>query len=97
METYKVICTTDQYHASRHSGFDREGIKVMKAGLTLKEAQKELTSLYNSYYDSQKNWGLIVSAAKRNEGDESNPKTFQDGTRSFQHDVFTFSIEIEEN
>lgn len=98
MATYKIICSTDGYSASRHSGFSREGVKVMEEGLTLQEAQKALTKLYNRLYDfAPGNWGLIVSAAKRNGEDQSNPRSFQDGTRSFQSDVFTYLIEAEED
>ena len=48
-KSYRIICTTDPYNASRHCGFKLNnsrtlGVKIMEEGLTLKEAHKKLDS-----------------------------------------------------
>ena len=93
MENYSIICKTDPYHASRMSGFNRVGVKVMDSGLTLKEAQKKLLKYFSedagSYFD---NWGLAV--LYRGKQDLEACKTYRDGTRAYSYDIYTYSIEL---
>lgn len=96
---YKIIITTDPYHASRHPGFVLNenrtlGIKTVETGLTLKEAQDKLLKLFCE--DAQQyfpNWG-VACAWKGGQSLYANP-THKDGTRSYCDDVFTVSIEEE--
>lgn len=97
--SYKIIITTDPYHASRHSGFKLNekrtlGTKTVETGLTLKEAQDKLLKLFRE--DAQEyfpNWG-VACAWKQGQDLYANP-TRKDGTRSYHDDVFDVSIEEE--
>lgn len=93
---YKIIITTDPYHASRHSGFVLNenrtiGIKTVETGLTLKEAQDKLLKLFCE--DAQQyfpNWG--VACGWKGGQDLFAYPTRKDGTRTYHDDVFAVSI-----
>ncbi len=95
-KNYKIIITTDPYHASRHPGFVMNekrtlGIKTVETGLTLKEAQDKILKLFcedaRQYFP---NWG-VACAWKRGESLYAYP-TSADGTRAYRDDVFDVSI-----
>lgn len=93
---YRIIITTDPYHASRHPGFVLNetrtlGIKTVETALTLKEAQDKLLKLFCE--DAQQyfpNWG--VACAWKQGGDLYARPTHKDGTRTYCNDVFSVSI-----
>ncbi len=93
---YKIIIKTDPYHASRYLGYTlnekrTHGVKVLESGLTLKEAQDKLLKLFcNDAEQYFPNWG--VACAWKRGGDLHAYPTHEDGTRTYDDDVFTVSI-----
>lgn len=97
MKTYSIIAETNPYIAQRDARFNGRTRVVLESGLTLKEAYKELLDMYNRMFECERpyaaNWGLAVI--------QSAPclfgacKTFQDGTRTFDYDSRTYTIEEE--
>lgn len=97
MKTYKITASTNGYIASRDIMFNGNTEVTLESGLTLKEAQSMLLDMFNDKYDwdlgYSSNWGIaVIKSAKRHEGAN---KTYKDGTRSFEWDSRTFSIEEE--
>lgn len=91
-KTYSIICSTDDYHASRNAKFARnENTYVVASNLTLKEAQKQLLEMFSE--DAGRlvdNWGLAVANHYR-DGLEAY-KSHKDGIRAYEFDVYTYSI-----
>lgn len=98
MTTFKIIAQTNGYIANRDSNFNGNTEVIIESGLSLKEAQSKLLDLYNEKYESERpfasNWGLAVIQSKPF-ADGAVP-TFQDGTRSFDWDSRSYSIQIED-
>lgn len=101
METYKIICSTDPYHASRNVGFSlnekrTKGVKVMDEGLSLKKARKKLLEYFCQ--DAERwfpNWGVATGWS----GDGADIVAFPtrtDGTRAYREDIYTYEIVEEE-
>ena len=94
-KTYSIICSTDDYHASRNAKFARnENTYVVASNLSLKEAQKQLLEMFSE--DAGRlvdNWGLAVSNHYK-DGLEAY-RSYTDGTRAYEFDVYTYKI-IEE-
>lgn len=100
MSTYKIICKTNEYQASRDVRFKKHSTSaVLKSGLSLFEAQRELLRLYNEQYGCERpfacNWGLAVIQSSYHFGG-AHP-TSPDGTRTFDDDGYRFSIEEEDD
>lgn len=99
METYRIKCSTDGYHASRNAKFkDGRTSYTVEGGLSLRQAQSKLLGLYNELYEDERpycrNWGLaVIQSAPHVFGARD---TAADGTRSFTWDVYTYEIEEEE-
>ena len=94
-KTFKIIGRTNGWIAARDSQFNGKTEIVVEKNLTLKEAQGKLLSMFNECYElGCSNWGMAVIASK--ERAEGAYKTHEDGTRSFDYDSRTFSIEEEQ-
>ena len=94
-KTFKIIGRTNGWIAARDSQFKGKTEIVIADNLTLKEARRRLLSMFNECYElGCSNWGMAVIASK--ERAEGAYKTHEDGTRSFDYDSRTFSIEEEE-
>ena len=94
-KTFKIIGRTNGWIAARDSQFKGKTEIVVAYNLTLKEAQRKLLSMFNECYELDcSNWGMAVIASK--ERAEGAYKTHEDGTRSFDYDSRTFSIEEDE-
>ena len=93
-KTFKIIGRTNGWIAERDSQFNGKTEIVVEKNLTLKEAQGKLLSMFNECYELNcSNWCMAVIASK--ERAEGAYKTHEDGTRSFDYDSRTFSIEEE--
>ena len=94
-KTFKIVGRTNGWIARRDLQFNGKTEIVVAKNLTLKEAQRKLLSMFNDCYELNcSNWGMAVIASK--ERAEGADKTHEDGTRSFDYDSRTFSIEEEE-
>ena len=94
-KTFKIIGRTNGWIAARDSQFNGKTEIVIADNLTLKEARRRLLSMFNECYElGCSNWGMAVIASK--ERAEGAYKTHEDGTRSFDYDSRSFSIEEEE-
>ena len=94
-KTFKIIGRTNGWIAARDSQFKGKTEIVISDNLTLKEARRRLLSMFNECYElGCSNWGAAVIASK--ERAEGAYKTHEDGTRSFDYDSRTFSIEEDE-
>ena len=94
-KTFKIIGRTNGWITARDSQFNGKTEIVVEKNLTLKEAQGKLLSMFNECYElGCSNWGAAVMARKNRA--EGAYKTHEDGTRSFDYDSRTFSIEEEE-
>ena len=94
-KTFKIIGRTNGWIAARDSQFNGKTEIDVEKNLTLKEAQRKLLSMFNECYElGCSNWGMAVIASK--ERAEGAYKTHDDGTRCFDYDSRTFSIEEEE-
>lgn len=94
-KTFKIIGRTNGWIAARDSQFNGKTEIVVEKNLTLKEAQGKLLSMFNECYElGCSNWGAAVMARKNRA--EGAYKTHEDGTRSFDYDSRTFSIEEDE-
>ena len=95
MKTYKVICKTNAYQASRNAMFKKHStVAEILGGLSLKEAYKELLSLYNDKFESERtyatNWGIaVIQSLPYLDGANI---THKDGTRSFDYDGYRYEI-----
>ena len=94
-KTFKIIGRTNGWIAAGDSQFNGKTEIVVEKNLTLKEAQGKLLSMFNECYElGCSNWGAAVMARKNRA--EGAYKTHEDGTRSFDYDSRTFSIEEEQ-
>lgn len=92
---YRIIGETNGWIAARDSKFKGKTEIVIADNLTLKEAQRKLLSMFNDCFELNcGNWGMAVIASK--ERAEGAYKTREDGTRCFEYDSRTFSIEEDE-
>ena len=92
---FKIVGRTNGWIAARDSQFKGKTEIDVEKNLTLKEAQRRLLSMFNECYElGCSNWGMAVIASK--ERAEGAYKTHDDGTRCFDYDSRTFSIEEEE-
>lgn len=90
MTTYKIIGKTNSYIAQRDGQFNGKCEIIIESGLSLREAQKELLSMFNNDYEtSYSNWGLV-----RCNSDMAT--SHSDGTRGYEYDSRYFEIEEEE-
>ena len=95
MATYSIKARTNGYTASRDAEFNGKTEISIKDGLTMKDARKELLSMFNRKYGtSYTNWWTAVRET-RNDVFGARP-TFSDGTRAFDYDGRTYFIEREE-
>ena len=93
-KTFKIIGRTNGWIAARDSQFNGKTEIVVADNLTLKEAQRRLLFMFNECYETDcKNWGMAVIATKSRVFCAY--KTHDDGTRCFDYDGRTFSIEEE--
>lgn len=93
-QKFKIVGRTNGWIAERDTQFKGKTKIVIADNLTLKEAQRRLLSMFNDCYELNcSNWGMAVIATK--ERAEGAYKTSEDGTRSFDYDSRTFSIEEE--
>ena len=93
-KTFKIIGRTNGWIAARDSQFNGKTEIVVEKNLTLKEAQNELLRMFNNYFELDcKHWGMAVIATKSR--DFCAYPTHEDGTRCFDYDGRTFSIEEE--
>ena len=89
---YRIIGETNGWIAARDSQFKGKTEIVIDDNLTLKEAQRKLLSMFNECYElGCSNWGAAVIATKSRVFCAY--KTHDDGTRCFDYDGRTFSIE----
>lgn len=95
---YKIIIKTDQYHAGIDPRFKGKREAIIESNLSLPKARKLLLEMYNEIVGCARpyapNWGLAVIQSKPY-NDGALP-TFQDGTRAFGYDVYSYSIEVED-
>lgn len=92
---FKIVGKTNGYIAGRDILFNGKTEITLADNLSLKEAQNELLRMFNNCFELDcKNWGMAVIASK--ERAEGAYKTHDDGTRCFEYDGRTFSIEEEE-
>lgn len=95
----RIICKTDIYHASRDSRFARHsGSRVVNEYDSLKEANEALLGMFNDFAGEEgkyfPNWGLAVSW-KGSHISLNAVRTFGDGTRAFNYDVYRYYTEWE--
>ena len=94
-QKFKIVGRTNGWIAERDSLFKGKTEIIIDDNLTLKEAQRRLLSMFNGYYELNcSNWGMAVIARKKYA--EGADETHEDGTRSFDYDSRTFSIEEDE-
>ena len=94
-QTFKIVGRTNSWIAERDSQFKGKTEIIIADNLTLKEAQRKLLSMLNECYElGCSNWGAAVIATK-SRGFCAYP-THEDGTRCFEYDGRTFSIEEED-
>ena len=92
---FKIIGRTNGWIAARDSQFKGKTEIIVADNLTLKEAQNELLRMFNNCFELDcKHWGIAVIATKSRVFCAY--KTHDDGTRCFDYDGRTFSIEEEE-
>lgn len=92
---FRIVGITDGWIANRDTQFNGKTEIIVAGNLTLKEAQRKLLSMFNKCYElGCSNWGAAVMA-RRHCVFCAYP-TRDDGTRCFEYDGRTFSIEEEE-
>lgn len=91
---YQIICSTDPYTASRNSKFESHKTSyIVKTFVTLKEAQRELLSIFNSVTDVYlPNWGLVICHYSGYKNGIS-ATSHRNGLRSFEYDAYKYTIE----
>ena len=95
MVTYRIKSRTNGYIASRDAAFSGKTEVTITNGLTMKEARKKLLQMFNrTFGTSYTNWGIAVRMTI-DDVFGARP-TFSDGTRAFDYDGRTYSIEKEE-
>lgn len=100
-KTYKISVKTNGWIARRDPMFNFNGHKTevtLERGLSLKEARTKLLELFNDKFEWEigysQNWGIAVNKTKKLCFGAN--YTYRDGTRSFNWDSRTFSIELED-
>ena len=89
---FRIVGITDGWTAERDTQFNGKTQIIVAGNLTLKEAQRKLLSMFNDCFELNcSNWGMAVIARKKCA--EGADETHEDGTRSFDYDSRTFSIE----
>ena len=92
---FRIVGITNGWIAARDSQFNGKTAIDVEKNLTLKEAQNELLRMFNKCFELDcKNWGMAVIATRNRA--EGAFKTRNNGTRCFDYDGRTFSIEEEE-
>ena len=92
---FRIVGITDGWTAERDTQFNGKTQIIVAGNLTLKEAQRKLLSMFNECYElGCSNWGAAVMA-RRHHVFCAYP-THEDGTRCFDYDSRTFSIEEDE-
>lgn len=96
MKTYKIIGRTNGWIAQRDAIFKGKTEIVIEDGLSLREAQKMLLSMYNKDYESERaycsNWGLAVIQSNRLGVGAYNTC----GSRCYEYDSRVYTIEEDE-
>lgn len=96
MKTYSIIGRTNSYIAQRDATFKGRTTIVIEEGLSLRDAQKELLSMYNRDYEDERsycsNWGLAVIQSNRYGVGAYNTC----GSRCYEYDSRVYSIEEDE-
>ena len=95
MKTYKITGETNGWIADRDAQFNGRTNITIEAGLSLKEAQEKLLDMYNRDYADERgycsNWGLAVIQSRKHCFGAT--ATFNDGTRCYDYDSRTYTIE----
>lgn len=95
MAIYRIIGKTNSYIANRDAKFRGKTEIVVEDRLSLKEAYSKLLSMYNEMYKDERpyahNWGLAVIQSQSYAFGAV--PTFSDGTRRFEYDGRSYSIE----
>lgn len=99
-KTYKIVAKTNGWIARRDPMFNGHKTEVtLERGLSLKDARTKLLELFNDKFEWEigysHNWGIAVNKTKKLCFGAN--YTYKDGTRSFNWDSRTFSIELEED
>lgn len=96
MKTYKITGYTNGYIAQRDANFKGRTTIVIEEGLSLRDAQKELLSMYNKDYEDERsycaNWGLAIIQSNRYGVGAYNTC----GSRCYEYDSRVYSIEEDE-
>jgi hypothetical protein len=88
MKTYKIIGKTNSYIAQRSAIFNGKTEIVLEEGLLLDEAWQILLTYFNKDFGTcYHNWGLVRCNYPHETG------TRADGTRFYEYDSRTYSIE----
>lgn len=90
---FAIVAKTNSYIAQRDSKFNGRLCVVVSSSLSLRDAQRQLLSMYNDTFCAQRstapNWGIAVQQARRHhDGAGSHP----DGTRFFEYDSRLYCI-----
>ena len=92
MVTYKITGNTNGYIANRDGRFNGKQEITLFSNLSLKDARKELLSMFNSEYDTSfPNWGVVMNSKLG----KDYCTRHQDGTYTFEYDSRYFMIEEE--
>lgn len=98
-KTYRVVCKTDLYHASRDAKFNDNGewCEPDWKHLSLKEANELLFKYFKEDTQYFANWGLAViwSSHPRCELQDVTCWTNADETRGYDNDIYMWRIEEE--
>ena len=90
MKTYKIIGKTNGWIASRDSRFNGKCEITIEEGLKIRDAQKKLVEMFNKDYATcYNNWGIVRLRHP------FHTSSFKDGTRSYEYDSRTYSIELD--
>ena len=96
MKTYKITGKTNGWIAQRDATFKGRTEIVIEDGLSLREAQKMLLSMYNKDYQDERqycnNWGLAVIQSNRYGVGAYNTC----GSRCYEYDSRVYTIEEDE-
>lgn len=92
MKTYKIIGRTNSWIAQRDAKFSGKCEIIIKSGLSLQDACKELLSMFNNTYEvSYPNWGVVMNS---NIGKDWCTH-FDDGTYRYEYDSRIYMIKEE--
>lgn len=96
MKTYKITGHTNGWIAQRDSKFKGRTTITIVEGLSLRDAQKELLSMYNRDYEDERsccsNWGLAIIQSNRYGVGAYNTC----GSRCYEYDSRVYTIEEDE-